>query len=425
VNIPTPQGRKADRNNCSFNFILAWRSSAEETTRRGVPTRAIDHPFRAWQHQSPNEEDMKKSVWIRSGVLSVFILALAVPPGTLRALAQQDNGPIKPPGQQQNPPQAPAQPEPQKQGAPKDQQTPGYSISVESNLVNVDAVVTDNDGNILTGLKKENFRVIDDGQAQQITNFAPTDAPITMVILMEFSQLGYGWFAYNARNWSYAFLQNLNKKDWVALITYDLKTHIEVDFTQNKDEVQQSLFSLMFPGFHEANTFDALIETLDRLQDVKGKKSILLLSAGFDTFSKHTLDQTIKRVKNTDVTIFSVGIGEELFVRSIRDGGIAYLQAKNQLGTFTRLTGGYAWFPRFDGELPGIFQTVTAFLRNQYTIGFIPSNPAHDGKYHKLKLEALDNNGNPLTVNDKKGHPKKVIVYAREGYTALTGSVSD
>jgi VWFA-related protein len=369
---------------------------------------------------------MKKLAWIRGAALAVFVLALAVPPGTLQALAQQqDNGPIKPPQQQQTPPQAPAQPEPPKPGQPQNQQGPGYSISVESNLVNVDAVVTDNDGNILTGLKRENFRIVDDGQAQQITNFAPTDAPITMVILMEFSQLGYGYFAYNARLWSYEFLRNLNKKDWVALISYDLKTRIEVDFTQNKEDVQQALTSLIFPGFHEANTFDALIETLDRLQDVKGKKSILLLSSGFDTFSKHTLDQTIKRVKNTDVTIFAVGVGEEMFVRSIRDGGIAYLQAKNQLSTFTKLTGGYAWFPRFEGEMPSIFQTVTAFLRNQYTIGFIPSNAAHDGKYHKLKVEALNDKGEPLTVNDKKGRPKKVIVYAREGYTALSGSVSD
>ena len=374
---------------------------------------------------------MKRVYWLRPVILAVLTAGLAIPSSTWTALAQQDNGPIKPPQQPGSapPPQAPAQPteKPQDQNAPQQPQPgqPGYSVSVESNLVNVDAVVTDQDGNVLTGLKKENFRVLDDGQAQQITNFAPSDAPITIVILMEFSQLGYGWFAYNARNWSYEFLRNLNKKDWVALITYDLKTRIEVDFTQNKEEVQQSLQELMFPGFHESNTFDALLETLDRMQDVKGKKSILLLASGFDTFSKHTLDQTLKRLRNTDVTIFCVGIGEEMFVRSVRDGGVAYLQAKNQLNTFGKMTGGYAWFPRFDADLPGIFQSVTAFLRNQYTIGFVPSNGARDGKYHKLKVEALDDKGNPLTVNDKKGRPKKVIVYAREGYTAQQGSVSD
>ncbi len=381
---------------------------------------------------------MKRTTVVRAVLLALLTIGLAVPASTWSAWAamaqQQDNGPIKPPQQPAGaPPQAPAQPDSQQkkdqngqdQNGQNPQNQPGYSVSVESNLVNVDAVVTDNDGNIITGLKKENFRVLDDGQPQQITNFAPSDAPLTMVILMEFSQLGYGWFAYNARNWSYEFLRNLNKKDWVALITYDLRPHIEVDFTQNHQEIAESLQTLMFPGFHEANTFDALLDTLDRMQDVKGKKSVLLLASGFDTFSRHTLDQTLKRLKNTDVTIFCVGIGEELFVRSVRDGGVSYLQAKNQLNTFARLTGGFTWFPRFDADLPGIFQSVTAFLRNQYTIGFVPSNPARDGKYHKLKVEALDDKGNPMTVNDKKGRAKKVIVYAREGYTAQQGSVSD
>src|SRR5262249_2383923 len=128
---------------------------------------------------------------------------------------------------------------------------------------------------------------------------------------------------------------------------------------------------------------------------------------------------------NTDVTIFCVGTADEVLVRTGGDTNMTNLQAKNQLTTFARMTGGYTWFPRFDGELPSIFQSVTAFLRNQYTIGFVPTNPTHDGKYHKLKVEVLDDKGGPLTVTDKKGKQRKIIVYAREGYTALSGSVGD
>lgn len=369
---------------------------------------------------------MKRQNWIRAAALAILIVGLAVPPDAWIAFAQQqDNGPIKPPQQQTAPPQAPAQSQAPPGAQPGDDKKPEYQLSVTSNLVNVDAVVTDQDGNILTGLKRDNFRVTDNGEPQQITNFAPTDAPITIVMLMEFSNIGGGWFAQFAKYWSYGFLSHLNKNDWVALITYDLNQHIEVDFTQNKEEVGQAIASLFFPGFSEANTFDAVLDTIDRLQDVKGKKAILLMSSGFDTFSKHTLDQTLKRLKNTDVTIFCVGTAEEIAVRARNDGGISYLQAKNQLGTFARLTGGFAWFPRFDGELPSIFQSVTAFLRNQYTIGFVPSNTTHDGKYHKLKVEVLDDKGNPLVVTDKKGKARKIVVYAREGYTAISGAVGD
>jgi VWFA-related protein len=367
---------------------------------------------------------MKKHHWIRAAALAILTIGLAVPADAWIAWAQQqDNGPVKPPAQQAPPPQPPAQPQKPPAGQQGDQNKPEYQLSITSNLVNVDAVVTDQDGNIITGLKKENFRVSEDGVAQTITNFAPTDAPITIVILMEFSRIGRGWFAYNAKYWSYDFLNHLGPKDWVALITFDLKPTIQVDFTQNKMEVQNAIAHLFFPDFREATLFDTLLDTVDRLQDVKGKKAILVLASGFDTFSKHTLDQTYKRLKQTDVSIFCVGVAEELF--TVRDGGVVYLQAKNQLSTFARQTGGYAWFPRFDGELPSIFQSVTAFLRNQYTVGYSPTNQARDGKFRKIKLEVLDDKGQPLVLTDKKGKKKKIIVYAREGYLAPKGTVGD
>ena len=80
-----------------------------------------------------------------------------------------------------------------------------------------------------------------------------------------------------------------------------------MDFTQNKQEVAQAVAGLYFPDFSEANFFDALLETMTQMRDVKGKKAILVIATGFDTFSKHTLDQTLKSVKETDVTIFCVG----------------------------------------------------------------------------------------------------------------------
>jgi VWFA-related protein len=353
---------------------------------------------------------------IRPALLILFAAALAVLPGRLPLFAQQE-GPQKAPQNQD-------QKQGQQQDQKKDQNKPQYTISVEAPVVNVDLVVTDQEGNILTGLKKENFRILEDGQAQTITNFAPTDAPITIVMLMEFSGLFGQYWSHLGPSWAYDFLNHLNQKDWVALKTFDLKTHVEVDFTQNKQEVQQAIASLIFPSFHEAVMNDALIETLDELQDVKGKKSILLISSGLDTFSKHTLDQTYKRLRQTDVTVFCVSVSEYLTTRANSDN-IRFLQAKNEMSTFSKLTGGYAWFPRFDGEIPDIFHSVVAFLRNQYSVGYLPTNPAHDGKFHKIKVDIVGDDGNPLVVTNKKGKKMKILVYAREGYTAPTGTVGD
>ena len=90
----------------------------------------------------------------------------------------------------------------------------------------------------------------------------------------------YGYFSYVGKYWTDALFPNLKKDDWVALVTFDMKTKLEVDFTQNKDEVRQAVYHLYFPGFSESNVFDALIDTVDRLKDVKGKRCILLIATG-------------------------------------------------------------------------------------------------------------------------------------------------
>jgi VWFA-related protein len=361
---------------------------------------------------------MKSKTWLRVVLMGFLIVALGVPSNAWTAFARQE-GPQTPPPTQQ--PQPPTPPTGQPQPPPPQQAPPPVAISVQSNLVNVDAVVTDEDGNLVTGLKRENFRVLDQGQPQQVTNFAPTDAPITIVMLLEFSARMGGYFGYKAQVWSDAFLNDLKPKDWVALKTFDLNTTLQVDFTQDKREVDQAIRTLGFPGFHEANLFDAVYQTVDQLRDVKGKKSILVIASGYDTFSKHTLDQILRRLKEADVTIFCVGTAEAVDLYTPNGGGVGYLQAKNQLSTFARLTGGYAWFPRFDAEVPGIFNSVAAFLRNQYTLVFSPNTP-QDGRYHKLTVEVLDDQGNPLELANKKGKKKKAVVIARDGYTAPTAA---
>jgi VWFA-related protein len=331
---------------------------------------------------------------------------------------------------------APAQAEPkleQKPAAPqqKKPEDAGVTISVEVPVVTLDVIATTSNGDIIPGLKKENFRILEDGQPQSISNFAPTEAPITMVLLMEFDRLAYDYYAAKAKYWAGALFPNLTPKDWIALVTFDMRPKMEVDFTQNKVEVEQAVSRLFFPGFSESNLFDALLDTVDRLKDVKGKKSILVLASGIDTFSKHTLDQTLKQLKQTDVTIFAVGLDQplQLYLEAHRGmGGISrlnFLQGENQLKTFAQMTGGYAWFPRFDGEIPGIMHEVAAFLRHQYSLTYTPSNHTPDGKYRKVKVELVAPDGSPLQVLDKKGKKQKVVVYAREGYTAPKGGVGD
>jgi VWFA-related protein len=331
-------------------------------------------------------------------IVGSLFATLVVPAGALQVLAQEKQPPKKP--------------------EVADSQA---AISVDVPLVNVDVVVTDNRGNFVTGLKKQHFRILEDGVPQTVSNFAPTDAPITIVVLIEFSKLAYQYFAYQATTFSDEFMNQLKKDDWVALMSFDLKPRIEVDFTKNKWEVQQHLRRMYFPSFSEAALFTALVDTLDRLKDVKGKKAVLLVASGFDTgLGKSTLDDALKACRQTDATIFAVGVGRD-FIEYYRLDNIVYAQAMNQMGAFARATGGKAWFPRFQGEVPGIFREVAEYLRSQYSLGYTPSSPKRDGKMRKIKVELVNDNGEPLVILDQNNKKVKYQVYAREGYIVPKG----
>src|SRR5947209_4045469 len=329
-----------------------------------------------------------------------------------------DVGPYVIPKKKEEPPPPPAE------NPKKVEGMPDYSINVEVPLVNLDVLVTTKNGQFVPGLKKDNFRVLEDGVAQPISNFSQAEAPITAVLLVEFASTNYQ-FLYDALNASYTFAGGLKKEDWVAVVSYDMRPHILVDFTQDKRAVYGALNQLRIPGFSERNVFDALYDTLDRLDRLEGRKYIILVSTGADTFSKLNLDQILKKVKSTrNVTIFSVGIGRAL-VEYLETRGamgpissLTYLQAENQLSTFSRMTGGRAYFPRFQGELPEIFHDVASDIRNQYNLAYHSTNTKLDGTYRKLKVEIVGPDGSPLKVKDQKGKDVKIQVMARDGYTA-------
>ncbi len=337
---------------------------------------------------------------------------------------ENDVGPyVVPKKKEEPPPPAPEKPK-------KIEGMPDYSMRVDVPLVNLDVLVTTKDGQTIPGLKQENFKIIEDGAPQKISTFKQAEAPITAVLLVEFASTNYS-FMVDALNASYSFANTLKKDDWVAVISYDMKPQILADFTQDKRAVYSALNQLRMPGFSETNLFDAVFDTLDRLDRIEGKKYIILVTTGVDTFSKLTLDKILKKIKSTkDVTIYpiSVGFAVRNYCEVHRCGythGIGipvsnmdYLQADNEMKTFASLTGGRAYFPRFEGEMSGIFNDIGADIRNQYNITYHPTNTKLDGTYRKLKVELQAPDGGPLKIRDQKGKDLKYIVYTREGYTA-------
>lgn len=333
-----------------------------------------------------------------------------------------DIGPMAIPKKKEAPPpERPAAPPKNPEGMPD------FSIRVDVPEVTIPVDVITKNGQFVPGLAKENFKIFEDGVPQQIATFTQTQAPITCVLLVEFAATNYS-FMYDAINSSYQFASTLRPQDWVAVVSYDMKPHIITDFTQDKREVFAAINTLQIPGFSETNLFDALYDTLDRVDRLEGRKYVVLISSGVDTFSKLTLDKILKKVKATpNVTIFSIstGILWRTYFEANTSGSFGasianlnFLQGDNQMRTFAQMTGGRWYHPRFEGELPEIFRDIAGDIRNEYILTYHPTNAKLDGTYRKLKVEVVAPDGGPLQVHDEKGHNIKYEVVAREGYTA-------
>ena len=299
------------------------------------------------------------------------------------------------------------------------------SFTVNTNLVNLDVSVIDNRGHFIPNVPRSAFRIMEDNVPQQIKSFNMGEAPMTVCLLIEFSNK-FQW--YGSQAWrqtltaAYGFVQTLKPEDYVAVIAYDMRPEILSDFSQDRMKTEGALSRLRIAGFSEANLFDALVDTQERMKDIEGRKAIVLLSSGVDTFSKLTFDKARKAIQENAIPIYAIGLMQALRIMAeSRMSGpeqLTYLQADNEMKTFAKETGGMSFFPRFYGEFGSIFQAIEQSMRNQYSVGYAPTNTARDGKFRKIKVDLVGPQGDPFRITDEKGKPIKYQIIAKAGYNA-------
>jgi VWFA-related protein len=298
------------------------------------------------------------------------------------------------------------------------------SFKSEVDLITVDAAVLDNKGHFIPGIPGGNFRILEDNVPQKIAKVEMGEAPMTVALVIEFSNKyqRYGsevW--YQTLQLAWGFASTLKPEDYCAVVAFDMHTEILTDFTTDRTKVQEALNRLQIASWSEANLYDALIDTTDRMSGIEGRKAIVLISTGDDTFSKTTYDKTRKALQENGVPIYAIGLMQALRIRYAAIGGseISFLQFDNQMRTFASETGGQSFFPRFEGEFPSIFQAVHQALRSQYVISYTSSNKARDGAFRKIKVELVNPATNEqLPMKDEKGKPIKYAIVAKAGYKA-------
>ena len=288
-------------------------------------------------------------------------------------------------------------------------------------VVSVDVTVRDARGNFVRDLTRENFRVREDGAERPITNFASSEAPALVLVLVETSpavMLIHQQHLYAAR----VLLEGLAAKDWVALAAYDQSARVLQAFTQQKQDVLRELGRLAFHlGTAELHCFQSIGTALDWLDPAPGRKALVVLTTGLDTEQPRRWDALAEKLRAREVVVFPVALGGTL--REFRErkkaagdetAGLSFEQADRDLREMARLTGGRAYFPRNAKDFARIYGEISAAVRHTYNLGFAPG--ARDGRFHKIDVQVVDAKGRVLAPaeNPKRGYQ----IHARQGYVA-------
>ena len=296
------------------------------------------------------------------------------------------------------------------------QKEPVPAIVAQVDLVSVEVTVTNERGDFIAGLKRENFRVFDNGIEQPITHFAPIEAPAQVLVLVETSPAVYLIHRQHLAA-AHALLENLAIDDQVALATYDQSARLAVNLSSDKQALTHALGGLRYSqGSAELNLFDGLSNALDWLATGQDKQAIVVLSTGLDTSGKGSWQRLTAKLRGSRTVVFAVALGGEL--RSAKkvqgktraaqesheqDSTLSFAQADRNLELIAKLTGGQAYFPREASEFTAIYQQIAHRLRNQYSLGFAP--PARDGMVHRIVVQIVGDV--PACVALKKGRKSR------------------
>src|SRR4051812_7250553 len=369
--------------------------------------------------------------WIVPSLCAVTLFVLT------GMLIGQQQGPLGSPGSTVAKPRKSADPDkkeqpeelpkiPSQYKRDKQEPTPSATFTTNVDIVTLDVAVGGKKGNFIPRIPPGNFRVLEDNVPQQIRKVDMGEAPMTIALVVEFSnrfQRYYSSVWYQTLQLAWGFAESLKPEDYCAVVAYDIRPEILTDFTTDKMKVREGLDRLKIAAFSEANLFDAITDTAERMSEIEGRKAILVLTTGVDTFSRITYDQTRKKLQEAGVPVYAIALAQ--MDRAMYDQFMSgpqrmtFLQADNTLRTFAKETGGAVRFPKFEGEYGQIFREIHQSLRNQYVITYQPSNTKHDGAFRKLKVELVNPATNePLPVKDEKGKPIKYTIVAKSGYKA-------
>ncbi|HLA96437.1 MAG TPA: VWA domain-containing protein [Pyrinomonadaceae bacterium] len=272
-------------------------------------------------------------------------------------------------------------------------------ISIKTDLVTLTLTVTDLYGRYVSGLTKNAFTVIDDGQEQEITYFSDSDAPASVGILFDVSGSMSTEKIAKARNALSKFIGTSHPSDEYFLIAFNKRAQLLLDRTRDGESVLQKL-TLVKPKDNTA-LYDAVYLGLERVsRGTHQKKALLIISDGQDNASRYNFGEVKRLMKESDIVTYAVGI-----LGGNDSSSQLGMMGQSFLDELTSVTGGRSFYPASDPEMDEIFERIALELRHQYSVGYTPPNFQPNGKWHKVKVKVKPPRGLPrLTVRSREGY---------------------
>jgi Ca-activated chloride channel family protein len=300
---------------------------------------------------------------------------------------------------EEKPPKPTASPTQQKLGTELD-----GPVIVNTDLITLTVTVTDTYGRYVSGLNKNAFTILEEKQPQEITYFSDDDAPVSVGVIFDVSGSMGGDKIRRAREALSKFIQTSHDSDEYFLIGFNSRAQLLLDKTRNGDAVLDKLTFVETRG--QTALYDAVYLGVEKVQrGTHPKRALLVISDGQDNNSRYTFDNLRRLLKESDVTVYGVGI------LSGSDAGSSLgMEGQGILDELSGVSGGKAFFPRSGAEMDDIFEQIALELRHQYSIGYKPANFTGDGKWRKVKVK----------VTPPRGLPR-LFVRSKEGYYAIRG----
>jgi VWFA-related protein len=311
------------------------------------------------------------------------------------------------------------------------QRSPEIAFNATTNTVTLKLWVEDINGFFIPNLRRNNFGVFEDGVRQRNVTVEIEHAPITLAVLMEMggrSQQMNKMLANEAPYVARPVLDGLGRDDKLAVFAYGDRLRTLVDFDAPHDTWDAAFSDIAVPPFSEANFYDAALQVLDRLAAVPGRKALLVISTGIDTFSQATFDDVKKKAESANTPVYVIGLGD-LARQSVIDatrGPLArvdWAQCERQLETLARTSGGRAYVRASTVSIPAIYDDIMEHLRVRYVITYVPPAPPISATPRTVQVKLVDpKTDEPLRIADASGRRVTAPVIAQARYTPSSGA---